>query len=285
MSANCPICGAKAPELFISKHSRQVYTCGNDRCQHLFTLPIGANQGVHERPVDIETESDNSLRSYQERNTRLLQLFLSKLSPAIDRYRFLDFGAGDAHISRTFKNILQDKVEIYCVEAEQKCLPLYKKYGLQHVDDLEQVTGQIDLVYAIEVIEHVPDPIAVLISLKRLLRGQGQIFLSTPPGHVRENATNAYDNPTHLHFFTPRSLNLALVAAGLGAIDYRFYPEMYPLPGKGFWSSRMPSELSTVFAHGEAAFNKLANKYFNKMGMPVAADGKPYPYHLVGFTA
>ena len=300
MKPTCPICNSDAPYLFTSKHARRVYSCTNNQCQHLFTPPITTNQGVHERPTDIESESDNSLKLYRERNERLLQLFLNVVAPLTDsdHYTFLDFGAGDAHISRTFKSVLQEKVKVYCVEEEEKCIPLYHKYGLNHLKELQQIERQVDFAYAIEVIEHVSDPIAVLSSLKNVLKDHAQIFISTPPGHITESITNAYDNPTHLHFFTPLSLNLALTKAGLTEINYQIFSEMYPLPainslaekikaGTDLLQKRFPNFCNFLATVNQAVFkfiNKIISRFFNKMQMPAAANYRPYPYHLVGFT-
>jgi hypothetical protein len=81
----------------------------------------------------------------------------------------------------------------------------------------------------IEVIEHLEDPIDSMRQLRQFLSKDGQIFISTPVGKPHERATNAYDTPSHLHFFTEKSLNLALRKAGLTEINYKFYPELYPL--------------------------------------------------------
>lgn len=281
MKNSCPICGSESSYLFTSKHKREVLFCSNLKCQHLFTPPLEASQGVHDRPEDIESESDKSLKLFGERNERLLKLFINALAEEnqLSQYVFLDFGAGDAHISRTFKRVLKDKVDIYCIEQEEKCKALYSKYGLIHIAELKHMPVKADLIYAIEVIEHVVDPIAVLGELRRVLTPTGKIFLSTPAGYLNEKRTNAYDNPTHIHFFTPLSLNLALLKAGFAPIQYRSFSEMYPLPAPLSRSEKAKAMIRPIYNW----FTNLVSSR-RSMNMPPSLEGKAYPYHLVGFS-
>ena len=289
MKTSCPICNAETSYLFTSKHNRKILQCSNGRCKHLYTHPLLTGQGVHQRPEDIESESDRSLELYGERNERLLNLFISNLPEHQQTQRvFIDFGAGDAHISRTFKNKLGDTVDIYCVEEEEKCKPLYSKHGLIQLEKIENMSTKANLIYAIEVIEHVENPVSVLKSFKEALDFDGRIFLSTPAGYIDEQTTNAYDNPTHLHFFTPLSLNLALIKAGLSPIEYRNFPEMYPLKSQGTLKANMKRAVRWGYKRLKNLCHKaahpLSQNSIPSMGMPPEANGSPYPYHLVGFT-
>jgi 2-polyprenyl-3-methyl-5-hydroxy-6-metoxy-1,4-benzoquinol methylase len=187
--------------------------------------------------------------------------------------KLLDFGAGNAHISRTFKNVLKDDAVIYCLEPNPMCKHLYKKYDLIQITDIKEVPVKINLIYMIEVIEHLENPISILKDLIELLQANGKIFISTPVGELDENLTNAYDTPSHLHFFTEKSLNLALKKAGLREIIYQHYPEMYPLP-----------KFSAILA--ATKFVKcFLNVFKSNKYQEVANDPKkPKIGHLVGLT-
>jgi hypothetical protein len=73
----------------------------------------------------------------------------------LKKINFLDFGAGNAHVSRTFKSILKDDVNIYCLESNPLCKNLYSKYKLIQLEGINEVSNHIDLIYMIEVIEKV----------------------------------------------------------------------------------------------------------------------------------
>lgn len=225
----CPICSSASSYIFTSKHGRLIYQCPNGECGHFFTPPKEDNQGVCDRNENGKILSDRPTQIWNERNQRLLGLFVKLLKTKAFPITFLDFGAGSGHISQTFKQVLGDKVRIYCLEPNPVCKELYKEHGLHHLPTLGALNDPIDLVYIIEVIEHLEDPIYSMSQLKKILRKDGKIFISTPVGKAQEHTTNAYDTPSHLHFFTDKSLNLTLKKAGLTEINYKFYPELYPL--------------------------------------------------------
>jgi SAM-dependent methyltransferase len=157
---------------------------------------------------------------------------------------------------------------IYCLDANPLCEGLYPKYELNQVKSIQELPENVDFIYMIEVIEHLNDPISTLKVLRNVLKPGGMVFFSTPVGKRREVSTNAYETPSHLHFFTPTSLNLALKASGFTQVDFGFYPEMYPLPAR----SRM---FRRVMTHAKFSIKQLLNKLpntKNRLG------------HLVGLT-
>ncbi|QWD78282.1 hypothetical protein [Polynucleobacter sp. MWH-Svant-W18] len=101
----CPICSFPAQFIFNSKHKKSIYECSNIICGHLFTPIEKEAQGICERATNIEDESDEFLRIYNERNIRLLKLFNKRLAKNSLPIKLLDFGAGNAHISRSIKKI------------------------------------------------------------------------------------------------------------------------------------------------------------------------------------
>jgi len=263
----CPICESESNYLFTSKHNRQIFNCKNSDCDHFFTPLQSLNQGVCSRISEIEYESNKSLSVFNERNTRLLNLFLNNLTQIDSTINLLDFGAGNAHISRTFKNYLGDRSSIYCYEPNHICQLLYEKYQLIHITNLKNISKEIDLIYMIEVIEHLQDPISTLRELAGLLQKNGKIFISTPIGCRYEHLTNAYDTESHLHFFSEKSLNLALRKSGLETISYKYFSEMYPL------NSGM-----NLFKKIKAFLRFIHSKTFQILGMKNSLE------HLVGFT-
>ena len=185
----CPICSLESKYIFTTKHTREVFQCSNDKCGHYFTPILDHRQGVCDRIEDIQKESEESLKIYEDRNLRLLDLFKTYLSAATKPYRLLDFGAGNAHISRTFKEELKDDCVIYCLEPNPLCTCFYSKYNINQVKKIDDIPELIDLIYMIEVIEHLTDPISVLKSLRSKLKPDGMIFISTPSGAENESLT------------------------------------------------------------------------------------------------
>ena len=158
----CPICGGQSRYRFTSKHDRRIFECSNRECGHFFTPALSEADGIVVREADLERQSAESLAAWDERNTRLLACLMREVPDPSRRLAFLDFGAGDAHVSRTFKRLLGERVTIYCLDANPACRGLYRQHGLVEVGSLDAVPEKIDVVYMIEVIEHLENPIASL---------------------------------------------------------------------------------------------------------------------------
>jgi hypothetical protein len=235
----CPICSSDSTFIFISKHSKNIFECTNNSCGHFFTPPYTKNQGIVPRNEKIEVLSDKAICIFGERNERLLKLFLNWLKNLNYPITFLDYGAGNAHVSRTFKQVLGTKAKIYCLEANPACQDLYQKYGLLQISTPNELKEKVDFIYMIEVIEHLDDPIASMTQLSHSLNENGLIFLSTPLGTKIESKTHAYETPSHLHFFSKKSFNLMLNKSGFMEITFRYYPEMYVLPSRKYQKFKM----------------------------------------------
>lgn len=229
---SCPICNFSAVKIFLSKHKKEIFECQSLECGHFFTPPIFEMQGVCKRPQTLEEESNEFFTLFDERNQRLWSLFEKKILGSKKPLVLVDFGAGNAHISRSIKNTIKDDGIIYCLEKNPNCSGLYSRYGLIEAADLLEINETISLVYMIEVIEHLASPVDVLKNLRRVLEPSAQLFISTPCGASVESITNAFDTPSHLHFFTEKSLNLALTISGFNRIIFSNIEELVPRPSK-----------------------------------------------------
>jgi ubiquinone/menaquinone biosynthesis C-methylase UbiE len=87
--------------------------------------------------------------------------------------------------------------------------------------------GEIDLVWCSEVLEHVPDTIALLTEVRRVLKPGGRLLV-TVPDHGRLKRTlialalyDAHYDPLgqHVRFYTRRSLTRALHATGFEDVE------------------------------------------------------------------
>lgn len=87
-------------------------------------------------------------------------------------------------------------------------------------EDLEALRGRFDIVSAVEVIEHVVDPIRELERMRTLLRPGGLLLLTTgnaAPYRERLHRWRYVVPEVHVSFFEPRTLALALEKAGFEA--------------------------------------------------------------------
>jgi SAM-dependent methyltransferase len=99
------------------------------------------------------------------------------------------------------------------------CCDLLRATGVPTIEeaDFDGVAGTYDVVSAIEVIEHVTDPVAALRTIRRLLKPGGLLFLTTgnaEPYHDRITKWRYVTPDVHVSYFEPATLAAALEAAG-----------------------------------------------------------------------
>ncbi|PWB38882.1 MAG: methyltransferase type 11 [Parcubacteria group bacterium] len=137
----------------------------------------------------------------------------------------LDFGCGVGYLAGFVPNS-----KYIGVDRDRESLHVAKKNYPQHVF-IEQLppSGSYDTIIALAVIEHLPDPKALLSVLSALLAEGGKIIITTPHP-VSDNVHwfgaklgifSRAAHEEHEHLFDKKSFNLILPASGLEILEYR----------------------------------------------------------------
>lgn len=163
--------------------------------------------------VDYAGEAADPDRTVRNHEWRGIHRIVSGLVPLSEETRWLDFGCGlgglVGYLQRTVGCDALGHEEGWAAEAcRQRGVPLVTP------DD----GRTFDVVTAIEVIEHIEDPVAALAEMGRRLRPGGLLFLTTGNARPFREAIARwrYIVPEiHISLFEPQTLALALGRAGL----------------------------------------------------------------------
>jgi SAM-dependent methyltransferase len=106
-------------------------------------------------------------------------------APVKDHMRILDFGGGvDAVLSRSlaaeFIRNGARKVDIALVDFNASCRRDWDNITVAHHDTIEHAGDNFDALVASAVIEHIPQPKEILLSLMRSLQPGGSAYFRTP---------------------------------------------------------------------------------------------------------
>jgi SAM-dependent methyltransferase len=176
--------------------------------------------------VDYVTELDrpgSALRQYEWRGVHERVRSLIELAPGA---RWLDYGCGTGGLVRH----LRAGGAYDAVGFEQGwSVPRLREHRIPFVEEGELAAqeGSFDVVTAIEVLEHVIDPVTELRRMRALLRPGGLLFVTTGNAepYAQKLSSWRYVIPEiHVSLFEPRSLALAMREAGLAPATPGFGP-------------------------------------------------------------
>ena len=222
----CALCGARswaahldlAPAGHVGRRIARCAACGLpalDPRPDPAELAAAYGPGYEPHWPPPEAEPSPLRRWLRRRHHALRRRVLARLAPG---GALLDLGCGSGSFLRElrrdprWRGVGCDLSRAALAQAAGQGLPVW-------LGDLTAARGPLDAATLWEVLEHLPDPLAALRELRRLLRPGGLLLLSTPNAASLQAAAwgpwwAGWDPPRHLHLFTPRTLARALVAAG-----------------------------------------------------------------------
>jgi 2-polyprenyl-3-methyl-5-hydroxy-6-metoxy-1,4-benzoquinol methylase len=231
----CPVCTATASkELFVLRgfSHRQCRGCG-----FIFVNPRLSDEGarIYYNSEYYRQYCDNNERPINEVFGPYCRTFGPGLPDFVDRLRALcprgrvvDVGCGLGALLASLPATDFERVGVEYNEAAARFAR--EHFGLRIVPDLADLRGAgtgFDLVTAIEVIEHVADPLACMQDLAQLLLPTGVLVVTTPnigglDYHLHGRQCAHFCAPSHVNFFTVETLTRLAARAGLQRQDYGY---------------------------------------------------------------
>ena len=131
----------------------------------------------------------------------------------------LDFGAGDGVFVDKF---LREGIEVDCVEPDLSNQTRLRAFAGAVVSDVGVLPSErYDLVYTINVLEHLKTLDRYLAELNRVLRPSGRLFVFVPAFNILWTSLDT--EVGHIQRFTRRTLVAQLSAAGFEVKSVRYF--------------------------------------------------------------
>ena len=161
----------------------------------------------------------------------------------------LDVGSGSAPYRNLFSHCEYKTHDFAQLSDEQ--LRGYNGYNkIDYVSDISNIpvkSNSFDFILCTEVIEHVPDPIAAIKEISRVLKQGGTLLITAPLG------SGLHQEPYHFYGgYTPYFYEKVLTDFGFTQIEV--------IPNRGFYS--LFSQEQIRFVRRLAPWRKLKNIFF-----------------------
>jgi SAM-dependent methyltransferase len=220
-----------------------------DRCGFAQPAALPALPRYFDRMYD-QRWSDDWIRSEFEADYKdyifegVLRSLARRLAPR--RRRLLDVGA---HAGRFVSLACRggwaaEGLELNPRTAAYAAHRTGKSIRQMNVHDVDMSTAAFDAITLTDVLEHIPDPVRVLVRVAELLAPDGWVAVKVPCGptqvlkeHWRGRLYRRYrptvaDNLVHVSHFSPGSLRRALEGAGFADVSVEpAAPELPVMPG------------------------------------------------------
>ena len=142
----------------------------------------------------------------------------------------LDVGMG------TGANILalSELGQTFGIDAAEQAIEFCKKRGLKNIalcqaDKIIHPDKSFDIIIALDLLEHVPDPVKVLMELKRLLKDDGKIIITVPAFRM---LWSQHDEALcHLRRYNKKTFSQDVAESGLKTVrmGYFFFTSFFPV--------------------------------------------------------
>lgn len=247
----CPLCGAEddrtlyeqAVSGFDARLTTDVYGGFGRivRCRRCAMIYRNPREPAEEIETAYRSSEDPDAPSEGECRSINALLSLRVIRDHISQGRLLEVGSSLGY----FLNAAQPRFEVVGVEPSRWAARMARERF--HVQVLEEdvrpdLFGKetFDVVVAIDVLEHLADPLPVLTCLATFLRPGGILYVVTP--NIASFSARLLGRwwwgfrPAHLTYFSPDTLGRMLTGAGFEVRQSRSYGRVFSY---GYWMSRL----------------------------------------------
>jgi SAM-dependent methyltransferase len=218
----CRVCGGALTykwslKVLRGRHVAHYHECGGCRALQVVN-PTWLEEAYagEDRPLEVNPDVGRFSRNFSAYSYFAA---LDRAGLVGDRPVLLDFGGGYGLLAQMLQS---GDYEVWQADPHVPTPFLAADRSLHRLDEFPDAS--FDLIFALEVLEHLVDPLPVLERLARLLKPAGTLMVSTgiyrPEAHDRHWQYLATEGGQHITFWSHAALAHAAERAGLRSLGY-----------------------------------------------------------------
>jgi len=272
----CPCCHTVERKAIGEKNGFYIFLCNN--CQTLYTQSV-EDLNVAENYDDYYHQGNLTVPDF-------VNVRLNEIAKSFESYRqnnrLLDVGCGAGLL---LEASLKNKWQAEGLEVSSSSVDSLRKRGIKvfHgiLSEAQFPADHFDVVTAVEMLEHIPNPAEVIVEIHRILRPGGLFWATTPHGRgasarLLGQKWSCVTPPEHLHLFSVKGLQKIIKEADFREVKISTYG-VNPFEIFHRWREE-DSSPPIVNAEGEIR-NESEAKQFDRVGtgyeLNAALSGSP----------
>jgi len=223
---NCPICESTQVEKKYQYHDMTIYLCPN--CKMMFQDPENKLPQNNQLADNVFNHTLWELECKKQISKTTVKRISSHLNKPLSHLKILELGVGTGALA---EQLIENEATYFGLEPSEtlytqslKNFPnLLGKIDNYFLSDSKNLPKDFDLIIMIDVLEHIPYPVAFLKNLKQYLKKEGCLYLEIPNesllkyrGGLRSllKIYSGYPTyPGHVSLFTTQTIRRALEKA------------------------------------------------------------------------
>lgn len=210
----CPACGSDAFREAGQKNGILLLSCRNCATLYATDCPVTSSTQHYDEYYD---EHNLTVPDFIHQQLRGI---VTQFAPFRQTNRLLDVGCGSGVLLEAARDA---GWEAEGVEVSRPAVEHIRERGFKvfhgELSEARYPDGYFDVVTATELLEHVPDPQALVAEVTRILRRGGLFWATTPhskgmSGRMLGTKWSIVSPPEHLHLFSLRGMRNLLASSG-----------------------------------------------------------------------